>query len=48
MYEGATSAALSWSFSYDTSATTKPNKVTYRARFTGGNCPDMIQTFTNQ
>ncbi len=44
---GASSAALSWSFSYANSTSTKPNKVTYKAHFTGGSCSDLTQTFTN-
>mmetsp|Transcript_14468 Transcript_14468/g.19818 ORF Transcript_14468/g.19818 Transcript_14468/m.19818 type:complete len:188 (-) Transcript_14468:232-795(-) len=44
---GATSAALSWTFSYSSSTQTKPIGVTYKAVFTGGSCGTKTQTFTN-
>eukprot|EP01038_Epipyxis_sp_PR26KG_P009924 gene9924-13348_t len=44
---GATSGALSWTFSYASTSNTKPNKVVYTAKFTGGTCGTKSQTFTN-
>lgn len=44
---GATSAALSWKFSYSSSTKTKPNGVTYTANFTGGTCKDQTMSFPN-
>jgi hypothetical protein len=47
MYSGATSAKLSWTFSYESLSHTKPNGVTYKADFTDGTCKDTTQVFTN-
>ena len=47
MYDGATSAKLSWTFSYESSTHTKPNGVTYKAVYSGGSCQDTTQSFTN-
>jgi hypothetical protein len=47
IYGGASSAKLSWTFSYASSTKTKPNKVAYSASFTGGPCTSLSQTFTN-
>jgi len=47
MYDGASSAKLSWTFTYESSSHTKPNGVTYKADFTDGSCSDTTQTFTN-
>jgi len=44
---GASSASLSWSFTYGTELNTKPNGVTYTAVFTGGTCGSKSQSFTN-
>jgi hypothetical protein len=44
---GASSALLSWTFTYESSTHTKPNKVDYAATFTGGPCTSLHQTFTN-
>ena len=38
---------LSWSFHYENTNATKPNKVDYRAAFIGSNCTDLSATFTN-
>jgi hypothetical protein len=45
--KGATSAALSWTFTYASTSRTKPNKVNYKATFTGGSCSNSNQDFTN-
>lgn len=47
MYSGATSAKLSWTFSYSDTTRTKPSGVVYKADFTGGTCADTTMTFTN-
>jgi len=46
---GATSAQLSWKFNYKRRALEhmRPDSYTYTAKFTGGNCADMEQTFDN-
>jgi len=44
---GATAAALAWTFTYETTLKTKPYKVLYTAKFTGGTCANLSQTFTN-
>lgn len=44
---GASSAKLSWSFTYSDSTRTKPSGVTYKADFTGGTCTDTTMVFTN-
>lgn len=44
---GASSALLSWTFYYESSTHTKPNKVDYAATFTGGPCTSLSQTFSN-
>lgn len=44
---GVTSASLSWSFAYASSSRTKPDNVTYTAKFSGGSCSDMKETFLN-
>jgi hypothetical protein len=46
-YSGATSAKLSWTFTYESSSHTKPNGVTYKADFTGGTCKDTTMDFPN-
>jgi len=38
---------LSWSFYYENTNSTKPNKVDYQAVFIGSNCSDLSETFTN-
>ena len=45
--KGATSADLSWSFTYSSTTRTKPIGVTYRAKYTGGSCLDTSKDFTN-
>mmetsp|Transcript_16920 Transcript_16920/g.25517 ORF Transcript_16920/g.25517 Transcript_16920/m.25517 type:complete len:188 (+) Transcript_16920:71-634(+) len=44
---GASSALLSWTFYYESSSHTKPNKVDYAASFNGGPCTSLSQTFSN-
>lgn len=44
---GASSAKLSWKFIYSSNTQTKPVNVQYTAKFTGGNCSDKYQEFTN-
>ena len=44
---GASSAALKWTFQYESSSKTKPVKVTYTATMTGGDCTTVSETFTN-
>lgn len=47
---GATSAALKWTFSYESTSRTKPKGVTYAATFSGSSnssCKSNTQTFTN-
>jgi len=43
----ASSASLSWSFTYSDTTHTKPTGVTYKATFNGGSCSSKSQTFTN-
>ncbi len=45
--KGATSAALAWTFTYASTSRTKPDKVNYKATFTGGSCANSNQDFTN-
>ncbi len=45
--KAATSASLSWTFSYSSSTKTKPNKVHYSATFKGGSCATLASDFTN-
>ena len=45
--KGAKSGSLSWTFSYASSSNTKPNKVTYKASFSGGSCSSLSETFSN-
>jgi len=45
--KGATSADLSWSFTYSSNTRTKPIGVTYRVKYTGGTCVDTTKDFTN-
>lgn len=47
MNQGASSAKLSWTFTYADSTRTKPNGVTYKADYTGGKCADTTMVFTN-
>ena len=42
-----TEGNLSWSFHYENTNVTKPNKVDYQAIFIGSNCSDISETFTN-
>jgi ribonuclease T2 len=44
---GASSAALSWQFIYESTTHTKPNKVTYSVAYTGGSCSAISTTFNN-
>ncbi len=44
---GAQSARLEWSFVYVDGTRTKPKSVTYTVTYTGGNCPNRSQEFTN-
>lgn len=44
---GASSAALSWTFTYASTSNTKPSKVHYAAKFTGGPCTTLSQDFAN-
>lgn len=45
---GASSASLSWSFSYASSSNTKPIQVVYKASFgSGGSCASLSETFPN-
>ena len=44
---GATSAKLSWTFAYEDTTKTKPDKVDYDAIFTGGDCLELNSAFTN-
>jgi len=44
---GASSADLSWTFHYSSSTKTKPDKVVYHAKFNGGSCTTLDETFTN-
>ena len=46
VYFGAT-ATLKWTFGYESSTHTKPNKVTYQATYSGGNCTGSTEVFTN-
>jgi hypothetical protein len=45
--KGATSADLSWSFTYSSNTKTKPVTLTYRAKYTGGSCLDTTKDFPN-
>ena len=45
--EGASSASLSWSFEYSSTERTKPDTVTYTAKFTGGSCETLSEVFDN-
>jgi len=46
--QDATGSALSWSFTYESTAHTMPNKVEYTAVFDGGSCDGtQTQTFGN-
>lgn len=47
MTKGATSADLSWSFTYSSNTKTKPIGVTYRVKYTGGSCFDTSKDFSN-
>jgi len=47
MTKGATSADLSWSFTYSSNTKTKPTGVTYRVKYTDGSCSDTTKDFTN-
>eukprot|EP00598_Pedospumella_elongata_P005209 CAMPEP_0184976932 /NCGR_PEP_ID=MMETSP1098-20130426/7762_1 /TAXON_ID=89044 /ORGANISM="Spumella elongata, Strain CCAP 955/1" /LENGTH=197 /DNA_ID=CAMNT_0027499873 /DNA_START=127 /DNA_END=720 /DNA_ORIENTATION=+ len=47
MNQGASSAKLSWTFTYSDSTRTKPNGVTYKADYTDGKCADTTMVFTN-
>lgn len=44
---GASSAALSWKFIYESSSHTKPYQVTYSVSYTGGTCSSISTTFNN-
>ena len=44
---GAEKAELSWTFSYESSSHTRPNRATYRQAYTGGTCSDGEQGFSN-
>jgi hypothetical protein len=44
---GASKAALKWTFSYKSTAYTKPIGVHYTATFTGGTCSNLSMDFTN-
>lgn len=44
---GASSADLFWTFHYSSSSKTKPDKVVYNAKFHGGSCTTLAETFTN-
>lgn len=44
---GATSASLSWTFTYASTTNTKPISLTYSAKFSGGSCGDKYSEFTN-
>ena len=47
MNQGASSAKLSWTFTYSDSTRTKPSGVTYKADYSGGKCADTTMVFTN-
>lgn len=44
---GASSASLSWTFTYESTSHTKPYKVSYSATFEGGPCTSLSQVFSN-
>lgn len=44
---GASSADLAWKFYYESTAKTKPYKLTYSAVYHGGSCTDSSMQFTN-
>jgi hypothetical protein len=44
---GASSASLSWTFTYASTSHTKPDSVTYKATFSGGSCANLSQVFSN-
>jgi hypothetical protein len=44
---GGSTAALSWTFTYESTLKTKPKSVKYVADYTGGSCVDTYQIFTN-
>jgi hypothetical protein len=44
---GAKSGALAWTFSYSSTTRTKPKGVEYTAKFSGGSCTSLSQSFTN-
>ena len=47
VYNGASSASLSWTFTYSSVSRTKPIGVLYNAKFVGGSCATLSQQFTN-
>lgn len=44
---GGQNAALSWTFTYESTEHTKPYKVKYSAAYTSGACADSTETFDN-
>ena len=45
--QGASAASLTWSFEYSDTKRTKPDSVTYSAKFTDGDCSNLSEVFDN-
>lgn len=44
---GASSASLSWQFTYESTSKTKPYKATYSVTYSGGSCSAVSASFAN-
>jgi hypothetical protein len=44
---GASSASLSWQFTYESTSHTKPYKATYSVTYSGGSCSAVSASFSN-